>query len=456
MSGILIRGARLVDARTDARGSLLAEDGRIVAVLAGADGEASILSLARDPASVETVDARGAVLMPSFIDLHAHFRDPGFTHKEDLESGSRAAAAGGFGTLVLMANTDPVCSDQAAAERNRARVAEIGLVDAFQAVSLTRGFDGRDTSALAELDPAVVPVASEDGREVASARVMLEAMERCAQAGVLVSCHCEDPELALAAKPHREAALRALALRGDNRFGDLAGSADFEPVRASLDAAERLLRLAENTMTERNLALAAAAACPTHVAHVSTREAVEAIRRTRARLPGLVTCEATPHHLALTSFVPAIVNPPLRSEDDRQALIAGLLDGTIDAIATDHAPHTAEDKAAGAPGFSGLETAFAVCHSVLVKTGRMDLRRLSALMSENPARILGLARGALSPGLDADFVLVDPEAEWTVEPMDGKRWLSRGRNTPFAGEKLTGLVLATYKRGRLVYSRPLS
>lgn len=438
--------ARLVDRDMDSSGAIFVRDGTIERVFAGtlpsADYDAELKRLRADP-SVETVDARGAVLMPAFVDLHAHFRDPGFTQKEDVVTGSRAACAGGYGTVVLMANTNPVISTSEAALAVNARVKAAGLVDAFQAVSLTRNFDGQDTIELAAIDAKRVPVATEDGREVASASVMLDAMRRSVASGVVVSCHCEDPELARSAKPFRDAAL--IAAREGRKSDE----------RESLAEAERLLRLAEDTMTARNLSLARAARCRVHIAHVSTEGAIVAVREAKALARDgsfAVTCEATPHHLALTDAVPEIVNPPLRGEADREALVAGILDGTVDAIATDHAPHTAVDKAAGAPGFSGIQIAFATVNTALAKTGRIGLKKLSALMSANPASILGLKRGLLRSGYDADLVLVDPHATFVVDP-ESADWHSRGKNTPLAGKALEGVVLATFKRGRTVYTR---
>lgn len=458
---IIIYNARLVDRDLDERGAILVKEGKIAAIYLGEDG-AKVLSSSLS-SSPELYDALGAVLMPAFIDLHAHFRDPGFTQKETLESGSQAASAGGYGTVVLMANTNPVVSDAIGAREIRERAESIGLVNVFQSVSLTRNFDGQDTSALEELDATQVPLVTEDGREVASAAVMLRAMEICAHRKLVVSCHCEDPELAIAAKPFREAALFA-ARKGNfalgefdpsSRFSSLSGSAEFEPVRSNLSSSERLLRLAENIMTERNLSLAAAAGCRVHIAHISTSEALDSVRSAKRQRPEHVSCEVTPHHLGLTDLVPAIVNPPLRKEADRLALIEALRDGTIDAIATDHAPHTASDKATGAPGFSGIETAFAFCHTILVQTERISLSRLSALMSANPSSLLGIQRGLLRLGYDADLVLVDTKMQWTVNPASENRWFSRGKNTPLSGEKLTGCVLATFHRGAIVYRRKM-
>lgn len=478
---LLIVNARLVDRDLDTFGAVLVSGGTIERVLLGQRGVPPEFVPAKggsgkgkNASAPVVMDAGGAILMPAFIDLHAHFRDPGMTQKENLDTASRAAVAGGYGTVVLMANTNPVCSDRAAALAVRSRADAIGLVDAFQATSLTRDFDGKDTSSLEELDPAVVPVASEDGKEVASAAVMLEAMKKCALRGVIVSCHCEDAELAAAARPYRVRALE-LSTAEQNRkvtrdelwspvaasFADrgTVGSADFAEsgavmpggIRDSLFAAERLLRLAEDTMTVRNLALAGESGARVHVAHVSTVGSLEAVREAKRRYGDQVTCEVTPHHLALTSAVPAIVNPPLRFAADREALIAGILDGTVDAIATDHAPHTAEDKASGAPGFSGIQTAFAVCNTVLVKTGKIGLSKLSDLMSARPAEILGLCRGLIRPGYAADFALIDPDREWTVRPADKGSWFSKSVNTPFAGSRLSGAVLATFRQGRRVF-----
>lgn len=452
---ILFDNARLIDRDVDSLGALLARDGKIERTFIASDSAA--LTALRADSAVETVDARGAALMPAFVDLHAHFRDPGFTQKEDVSTASRAACAGGYGTVVLMANTNPVISTQDEALDVVSRVRAEGLIDAFQAVSLTKSFDGKDVSALRTLDRALVPVASEDGREVSSAAVMLRAMEACTRSNVIVSCHCEDPELALAAKPHRLAALEAARASG-LPSGRLAspGKAPSGEVARELLAAGRLLALAEDTMTERNLRLARAAGCRVHIAHVSTRASLDAVRRAKADSRATdgfsVTCEATPHHLALTDALPEIVNPPLRSDQDREALIAGILDGTVDAIATDHAPHTADDKASGAPGFSGIEIAFATVNTALAKTGRVDLKKISALMAAAPASILGLMRGLLRAGYDADLVLVDPDATFVVDPASGE-WHSRGKNTPLAGTTLSGVVRATYKRGVKVYER---
>ncbi len=440
---LLFVNARLVDCNIDTPGALLVRDGKIAAVykeegmLSMKAAESSVPGGSLHPAQAVhpdalVIDCGGATLMPAFVDMHAHFRDPGFTRKEDLQSGSCAAAAGGYATVVLMPNTNPVISDRAASLAVRSRASGSGYPDIFQSVSLTRDFDGTDTSALADLDPCETPIATEDGHEVASAAVMLDAMRNCAKTGVLVSCHCEDPSLA-----DRARELRARAL------------ADPDHSAVLYDETEHLLRLAEDTLTYRNLALAEESGCRVHIAHISTTGSLATVRDAKAR-SGEVSCEVTPHHLALTSESPEIVNPPLRREEDRQALIRGLTDGTIDAIATDHAPHTAADKLAGAPGFSGIQTAFPVCNTMLVKAGHLTLSALSALMSANPSRLLGLERGRFAEEFDADLVLLDPDKEIVIDPAS-ESWKSRGENCPFAGTEVHGKILATFRRGQRIF-----
>lgn len=425
---LYIYNARLIDRDMDIPGSLLVRDG----VIAGVFQEGEYKEAAGDIVGARLINADGAALMPAFVDMHAHFRDPGFTQKEDLTSGSHAAAAGGYATVVLMANTNPVISDLEAAQQVRSRATNARFPDIYQAVSLTRAFDGRDTTALGQLNPTETPLVSEDGLEVASSAVMFDALSLCAKTGVLVSCHCEDPTFALRAKE-----LRTAALANPKNSCELYAQA------------ERLLRLAEDLMTERNLSLAEAAGCRVHIAHVSTHGALSAVRAAKKRRPG-VSCEVTPHHLALTAKENEIVNPPLRFEEDRQALIHGLSDGTIDAIATDHAPHTESDKRSGAPGFSGIQSTFSVCNTVLVRAGHLNLSTLSKVMSANPASLLGLPRGLLQIGMDADLVLLDPNAPFSIDPTTNL-WFSRGKNTPFAGKQFYGAIRATMRRGTLIF-----
>lgn len=435
---LLIYNARLIDSEHDIKnGAILIRGGKIEGVLT----KPAAKKLMQDD-SVGLYDACGNVVMPSFIDMHAHFRDPGLTQKEDIESGSKAAAAGGFGTVVLMPNTNPVVSSLQMAEENNKKADELGLCQVIQSVSITKNFDGVTISHLDGLKNKTVPVITEDGHEVTNSAVMLDAMKIAAKKGITVSCHCEDPFLAAAARPLRKQALEFLAKGNKSKAASL------------LQQADALLALAEDTATFRNIRLAEEAGCHLHLCHVSTAQCIEAVRSAKARGVN-VTCEITPHHIGLaggkSQNVFHIVNPPLRSEKDRAALIQALLDGTADVISTDHAPHTEQDKASGSPGFSGLETAFGVCNSVLVKEHGMTLKQLSKIMSERPARLLGLNdRGTLSAGNRADLVVLNPDEEWTV---CGQEFASKGKYTPLEGKKLTGNIVATFFNGNIVFQQ---
>ena len=398
---MLIYNVHLIDASCDCMGAVHIHDGRIASVHLGvcapADAERLAASLGN---AVRSVNGEGLVLMPSFIDMHAHFRYPGQPQKETLETGLRAAAAGGFGTLVLMPNTNPVISSVEEAVRVQTDAAVYGLADVYQTMSLTAGFDGVTTDHLEQIplvreSPQFIPVVTEDGRDVASSAVMLQAMQYCAVRGVIVSCHSEDTALAAAARPFRQKALELLA-RGTPESCAVADGA--------LRQANMLLALAEDTATERNLLLARAAGCRVHIAHVSTARSLEAVRRARRETDAhRVTCEVTPHHLGLCGdsgmLLHSLVNPPLRGESDRQAVIAALCDGTADVISTDHAPHSAEEKAKGleksAMGITGLETAFPVLYTKLVKTGVISLERLVELMAVRPREIFGIEGGSM-------------------------------------------------------------
>jgi len=410
---LLCRDVHIVDEQTDSVGSVYIERGRIVAV-----AEAGVPIESCRPTMIIEGKAAGSdhrlVLMPSFIDLHAHFREPGFSDKETLESGSLAAAAGGYGTVVCMANTTPVIDSVEAAMVLRARAQTLGLIDLYPVLALTRGMEGKDSSHLVEaagsaLIGDAIRMLSEDGKDVAADPAMVAAMEAARELDLPVSCHCDSGG---------EAAATARAIR-----------------------------------------LAGQAGCRVHVAHVASVGALAAIRAARAAGAAGVSCEVTPHHLALTEADAlslgadswGMVAPPLGTDADRAALLAAIQDGTVDALATDHAPHRAEDKLAGAPGFMGLETAFSVYLGALVQTGLISLGRLSALLSANPARILGLHdRGRVRTGLRADLVLIDPELDWTVRPKDFR---SRGVNSPFIGRHCRGRVMMTLRAGTIVYDR---
>lgn len=417
---LLIKNAHLVDETMDCYGSVFAVNGKIENVFLGEMGlvedemsdnnNSGISSTAQR--SFNTFDAKGMTLMPAFIDMHAHFRDPGFTEKEDLESGLRAAVVGGYGTVCCMANTSPVVSSNEMAKEIEERAKKLKLANLFQAVSITKDFDGKTTSHIDTLEKSVVPFISEDGHDVASSAVMLEAMKRAKEKNIIVACHCEDE---------------------------------------TLDKKDRNIEIAENIATYRNLALASEAGCHIHISHASTFNALNTIRKAKKYYENKITCEVTPHHIALTendgSGTKFLVNPPLRTNIDNLAVIRSLTDGTADVIATDHAPHTADDKKNGSPGFSGLETAFAVCYTILVHQNLINIQKLSRLMSATPARILGLKKGVFRVGYDADFVLVDENEKWTI---DASKFKSKGKNTPFDGEEVFGKVKKVWVGGNAV------
>lgn len=478
--------ARLVDANTDASGILLVAEGKIAAILLGEFSAESAKTLAESffsdtAASINFIDCKGMILQPAFIDLHAHFRYPGQGQKEELSTALSAAAAGGFGTLVLMPNTIPAISSKELVEQVCNDAHALGIADVIQSITLTKDYSGNDTSHLQQLStfadgtpPSAgqVAMATEDGKDVESAATMLEAMKICGQKNITVACHSEDMTLAAAARPFRKVATDIFAIHApqpQEALGAIPDATDssnpeIQKALSSLEQANSLLSLAEDLATERNINLAHQAGCHIHLSHVSTAGAMDAIRAAKAK-GYRVSCEVTPHHLGLSvaeqeASLRHIVNPPLRSEQDRQAMIQALLDGTADCISTDHAPHTAQDKANGAPGFSGLETAYGMCNSVLVQgiqgaaSGKtLSYSQLSQLMAANPARLLKLHQGAeprglLQTGFVADLTLCNPTAQWTV---CGQNFASKGKYTPLEGKSLTGKVLATYHRGREVF-----
>lgn len=469
---LVIYNAILVDSKLNTPGSLVVVDGKIRAILIGEcktaknalQCAAAILSDIDSCSEPEFYDAKGLTLMPSFIDMHVHFRYPGQTQKEDLDSGLHAAVAGGYGTVVLMPNTNPVVSDKALAKKIMEEAHSKGLARVFQTISITKNFEGNDTNEISKLTANEFPVISEDGHDVSSAAVMLEGMKKAAEKNIIVSCHCEDPSLAQAARPYRERALGFMA-----QYGIPAGKVNVETpnvpkaiqfeIDGNLTKANSLLALAEDTATIRNIEIAKNAGCHVHICHCSTKASMDAVRRAKEEIANGApnsgfncTVEVTPHHLGLVGTdspnIRALVNPPLRSDDDRRALIEALRDGTADVIATDHAPHTQEDKAKGSPGFSGIETAFAVCNTVLVKKEDFSLSRLSRLMSENPAKLLRLQAGRLKIGYNADLVLVNPDEEWIV---NSENFQSKGKSTPLEGKKLIGKVHATFFGGKQVF-----
>ncbi len=352
------------------------------------------------------IDAGGLTVLPAFVDLHCHWRTPGFEYKEDIETGSRAAAAGGYTFVNLMPNTKPVCSTAAQAMMVEQKAAEVGLCDANQTVSITKDFDGETIDHLKTL-PASVKFVTEDGRGVQNNATMARAFAICTKRDITVMSHAEDMEIS---------------------------PWDY--------------RLAEELETVRNCYLSEYYQTRLHLCHVSTRGALDAVRI--AKLHGApVTCEVTPHHLWFDDeSCDYRVNPPIRSADDVKALVEGICTGVVDAIATDHAPHSEEDKFKGAAGMVGSETAFGVCYTKLCKQEGLPLETLVNLMSTNPAAIMGLAKGRLEIGYDADLVLVDLDTPYTV---DKEKLHSKSKNCPYDGVELYGKVIATIKGGTLTY-----
>ncbi|GAA0117109.1 dihydroorotase [Clostridium senegalense] len=356
--------------------------------------------------SCKTIDAKGYVLMPSFVDLHVHFREPGFTYKEDIESGSKAAVRGGYTMVNLMANTNPVCSSMDTVNYVRGKANQIGLIDIHQTVSITNSFDGKDISHLDRIDNSI-KIISEDGKDVMNSKIMLDAMVKAKEKNLILMCHCEEENL------------------------------------SKYD-----MRIAENIMTLRNLEFAKITGANVHIAHVSTKEAMKYIIRYKDE--GIkVTCEVAPHHLFLENECDYKVNPPIRKKEDVEFLIKAIEDGYVDAIATDHAPHSKEDKEGGAPGISGIETAFSLCYTKLVKENGISLEKLSEIMSKKPSEILDVKKGKIEIGYEGDLVLIDLEAKYDI---DSEKFYSKGKNTPLNGVKVYGDIIKTIKNGEIVYS----
>lgn len=466
MSNIIFYNANLVDSSINCQGALLVLDEKIFSVLQGdfstQEKAMCLESLFPNDTNIELVDCNAKTLMPSFIDMHVHFRYPGQTEKEDLQSGLNAAVAGGFGTVVLMPNTKPIISTDEMAHSIEKEASSYALADVIQTVSITKDFEGKDTSHIDNLEK--IPVITEDGHDVSSSLVLYDAMCKCAVKGIIVDCHCEDDSFTETAKKFRQKALALINEPNDNKTTDEIELKNLQ-IEASFQEANKYLALAEDVATIRNIQLAKDAGCHLHVSHVSTANCIRAIKEAKEdeaySTNGFsITCEVTPHHFGLSSDdnenLSYIVNPPIRSEIDRQALLNAFSDNTVDVISTDHAPHTYQDKKNGAPGFPGLETAFSVASTELLQTGIISINKLSELMSANPAKILELdnidssenARGKLLPQMLANLVLVDLNEQWTV---DSSLFKTKGSMSPFEGHELTGKVISTWYKGIKVY-----
>jgi dihydroorotase len=421
---IVITGARVVDPAggRDERADVLIEDGQI----------AVVGSVTARTNGATVVDADGLILAPGLVDIHTHLREPGREDAETIETGSRAAAVGGFTAVAAMANTDPVADTSAVITEVRAQAARAGLCDVFPVGAITRGLAGQEMAAIGEMAEIGVRLFSDDGHTVPAARTLRNALQYAKAFDAVIAEHCEEPSLVEGAQMHEGYASYTLGLAAS-------------PAEA------------EEIVVFRDLSLARLTGGRLHLCHLSAAGSVELMRRAKAA--GLrVTAEVTPHHLVFTdddlsSYDTNLkMNPPLRTSEDRAALRTALADGTIDVVATDHAPHAVEDKDAefdqAPPGTIGLETALAAVLTHLVEPGTLPLDRAIETMSTAPARLLGASDhgGPIEPGRPANLVVFDPTAEWVVEPP----FASRSRNSAFLGSSLRGRVVHTLFRGELV------
>ena len=423
---LLIRGGRIIDPsqQVDAIGDLFISEGRI--------GWLNTEQAGSLPDNCAVVQAAGMVICPGFVDIHCHLRQPGFEEKETVATGTRAAARGGFTTVCCMPNTEPPIDTRATVEYVRSLVAIEGIVRVLPVGCITRGRAGSELADFGELSKSGAVAFSDDGSPVVNSSLMRRALERGRDLGLPIIDHCEALPLSEGGLMNEGSVATRLGLKG-------------------IPAA------AEEKMVARDIDMARSTGGRLHIAHVSTAGSVDLIRR--AKEEGVsVTAEVTPHHLTLTEEMVtghntnAKVNPPLRTAEDIAALILGLKEGVLDVIATDHAPHTAEDKmcefAQAAFGISGFETALGSLME-LVHQGKIDLVTLISKLTHEPASFLRRADlGTLKPGSPADVTVFDPEAEWVVEPDD---FVSKGKNTPLAGSVLKGRVMVTVVQGAVVY-----
>ena len=446
-TSLLIRGGRLIDPGQgiDQVGDLLVDKGKIVQLCGGRP-----IAIASGEKQPVMLDATGLVVCPGFVDLHCHLREPGFEHKETIATGTKAAAVGGFTTVCCMANTNPPLDNRETVEHVKQKADEEGFVHVLPIGCITKGRRGEEVCHMAELSGAGVVAFSDDGAPVSNSLVMRHALDYGRVLGLPIIDHCEDKELS-------------------------DGGIINEGCLSAREGLKGIPAAAEEIMVARDLILAKLTGARIHIAHVSTCGSVELIRH--AKEEGIpVTAEVTPHHLTLTEErimgntdviaseakqsrydTNAKVNPPLRTEDDIKCLIRGLKDGVIDAIATDHAPHTFEDKncelGLAAFGISGFETAFG-CLMGLVHRGEIGLPLLISKLTYEPARIIGKdgELGVLRVGAPANITIFDPDREWVV---DSSQFASKGKNTPFDGYEFKGKVMATIVNGKVVYTDEL-
>lgn len=421
MTDLLIKSGRVIDpaSKLDGIRDVVIEGGKIKAIKSRATSHGS-----------QVIDAKGKLVLPGLVDMHAHLRDPGRPDKETIASGTRAAARGGFTTVCCMANTEPPIDNPAVVKYVRNKAETEGVVNVFPVGAVTKGCAGEELAEMGLMLEEGAVAFSDDGNPVMQGEVMRRALEYAKQFGVPIISHCEDKSLSQGGAMNESALSTAIGLPG-------------------------IPSLSEEIMVARDIMLAREFG-RVHIAHVSGAKSVELIRR--AKREGIpVTCETCPHYFTLTEEAVAEyntnakVNPPLKSREDVRAVIRGLKDGTIDAIATDHAPHNIEEKNVefnlAAFGMVGLETALALVITRLVDTKALTLKEAIEKLTVAPAKILNLNKGTLRVGADADIIIVDPKAEWTV---DASQFASKSKNTPFHGWKLKGKVLYTIVGGKVI------
>ncbi len=419
MEKLLIKSALVAGRKKD----LLIKDGRIEKIAAGIDAD-----------GCRVIEADGLTALPAFVDMHVHLREPGFEYKEDIESGSKAAVAGGFSAVCCMPNTKPVIDNKYIVRYIKDRAKEVDLVKVYPIAAVSVGEKGETISEMGKLKEAGAVAFSDDGRPVESAQLMRIALEYASGFGMPVISHCED-----------------LSLVNDGVMN--------EGYHSTLVGLKGITRASEEVMVARDIVLAETLGARVHIAHISTAGSARLIRDAKAR--GVkVTCETCPHYFAATDELclsgnaDAKVNPPLREESDRLAMIEAIKDGTVDAIVTDHAPHAAYEKEGGfigaANGISGIETSFALSYTALVRTGEITLEKLSELMTAEPASIVGVECGKLEEGGLADITLVDLNEKYRI---DKNEFFSKGKNTPFHGREVYGRVRYTVVEGKIKYER---
>jgi len=423
LSRLLIRNGRLIDPASglDRTSDVLVEDGRIASLTPGLPANGA-----------QTLDAAGLIVAPGFIDIHVHLREPGIEHAETIESGARAAAAGGFTSICCMPNSIPVNDNATVTSFIVERARRSAVVNVFPIGAITRDSAGEQLAEIGAMKEAGAVAVSDDGQPVMNSRVMRRAMEYAGSFGLTVIDHCEDLNLSAGGDIHEGATSTRLGLRG-------------------------IPACSEEVMVARDILLSQATGARLHVAHISTRNSVAMVRQARAvGLP--VTCETTPHHFCLSDqdLAPYDSNykmkPPLRDPADRDSLLEAIADGVVDAIATDHAPHTGSIKMQefeNCPfGITGLETALGLTLEALVHSGRISLVQMVRLFTTGPAGVLGLDRGTLAPGAPADITIFSTDREWTFDVNQSQ---SKSKNTPFHLRRFRGGPVVTIVGGRVVW-----